>query len=272
MAHRPTTRRGRDSRLWLYRYGGQVHRPHSHAEPELNLVVRGSASYLVDGRRYALGRHSLLWLFPSQAHVLLDQSAHFHMWVGVFNRDTMRRAIARNARHALRCATPPAIFCKHLPKSAGDWLDALCREIDAHRGDADYMRTALAYLPMAAWARFERAHAPPEAAEVHPAVRAAIRLLRSEHAPPDLDTLAERSGLSAARLSRLFNRDVGVSLTRFRSTLRLERFFDEYGNGERYSMTAAALRAGFGSYAQFHRVFKQMVGLGPKAYFQDNPE
>jgi AraC-like DNA-binding protein len=31
-------------------------------------------------------------------------------------------------------------------------------------------------------------------------------------------------------------------------------------------MTAAALEAGFGSYPQFHRVFKQLTGKTPQQY------
>jgi len=39
-----------------------------------------------------------------------------------------------------------------------------------------------------------------------------------------------------------------------------------YGSGNRWNMTQAALASGFGSYAQFHRVFKRHFGFGPAEY------
>lgn len=49
-------------------------RGHRHAELELNLVVRGRASYLLGERRYDMTPGTLTWLFPGQDHVLVDES------------------------------------------------------------------------------------------------------------------------------------------------------------------------------------------------------
>ena len=38
-----------------------------------------------------------------------------------------------------------------------------------------------------------------------------------------------------------------------------------YGNGRRTTALAAALDAGFGSYAQFYRVFREQAGRSPSA-------
>jgi hypothetical protein len=39
---------------------------HHHIELELNLVVRGSITYIVNERRYTFQPRTLLWLFPEQ--------------------------------------------------------------------------------------------------------------------------------------------------------------------------------------------------------------
>src|SRR5687768_14732838 len=39
---------------------------HHHVELELNLVVRGSITYVVDGKRFTFTGRTLLWMFPSQ--------------------------------------------------------------------------------------------------------------------------------------------------------------------------------------------------------------
>jgi len=81
-----------------------------------------------------------------------------------------------------------------------------------------------------------------------------------------LTKLARQAGLSAPRLSRLFKEQTHVSLTAFRQRQCLERFLRIYRAGARYSLTEAALLAGFGSYVQFHRVFRRQMGKSPAEY------
>jgi transcriptional regulator GlxA family with amidase domain len=58
---------------------------------------------------------------------------------------------------------------------------------------------------------------------------------------------------------------MGVSLVGYKNRLRLERFFTlvHPGGG---NLLQAALDAGFGSYAQFHRVFRDLLGTTPREY------
>jgi AraC-like DNA-binding protein len=66
-------------------------------------------------------------------------------------------------------------------------------------------------------------------------------------------------------LSRIFKEQTGVSISRFRNQQRVQRFLRLYGNGLRTTALAAALEAGFGSYAQFYRVFRGQTGRSPSA-------
>lgn len=69
---------------------------HHHVELELNLVVRGSISYVLGERRHTFGRRTLLWLFPSQEHQLVDRTSDAENYVAVFKP----RLIARSCRSA----------------------------------------------------------------------------------------------------------------------------------------------------------------------------
>jgi hypothetical protein len=73
------------------------------------------------------------------------------------------------------------------------------------------------------------------------------------------------SGVSPSHLSRLFKAQTGVSISRFRNQQRLQRFQLLYGHGRRTTALAAAVEAGFGSYAQLHRVFRELTGRSPSA-------
>jgi AraC-like DNA-binding protein len=98
----------------------------------------------------------------------------------------------------------------------------------------------------------------------HPAVTKAARVLADNPSLSGAD-LAERLQVGAGRFARVFKSEMGVSLVRYRNQLRLERFMKIMDAG-RSTMLEAALAAGFGSYAQFHRVFQAQRGTTPRAY------
>jgi quercetin dioxygenase-like cupin family protein len=75
---------GLEGRVVLHRAGDIRPRAHRHAELEVNLVVRGRASYLLAERRYELTPGTLTWLFPGQDHVLVEESADHELWWAVF--------------------------------------------------------------------------------------------------------------------------------------------------------------------------------------------
>ncbi len=70
---------------------------HHHVELELNLVVRGTVTYVVSGRRFTFQRRTLLWLYPDQEHQLIDLSKDAQNYVAVFKPSL----IARSARAGL---------------------------------------------------------------------------------------------------------------------------------------------------------------------------
>ena len=134
----------------------------------------------------------------------------------------------------------------------------------AESRDPALANTGLAYLQTVAWRAFLDSAEVVDSVDVHPAVRAAARLRQAEpNTEADLASLARRAGLSPTHLSRLFAAQIGVSLTRYRNQHRLHRFLSGHGDGTRTTALAAALAAGFGSYAQFYRVFRQETGRTP---------
>ena len=240
--------------------------PHRHEELELNLVTGGTAAYLLGDRRYDLRPGTLVWLFPAQEHVLLDQSPDHERWLGVFRPRLLRRACATPETRTLGEADPAGQFCRLLCSEDLGRLTRLMREVADSRADVSLYNAGIAYALLTAWAAYRRADAAPAGANVHPAVERAVRLLRAEDAPETLDALAARVGLSPSRLSRLFGTQTGVSLVEFRNAQRLERFLRLWDGGRRLSVLEAALEAGFGSYPQFHRVFTHRLGCSPAEY------
>ncbi|MDE3105297.1 MAG: AraC family transcriptional regulator [Acidobacteriota bacterium] len=258
-----------DGSIWLYRNTGATHRRHHHAELELNLVTHGEGTYLVRGRRYQLRRGDLIWLFPAQEHLLLEQSQDFAMWIGVFRRKVVRTAPRTASCAVLLQRDPAGEFCRRLLQQDARRADLLFQELAVA---APYLRNAgLPYALLTCWQYFERA-GDIEVADLHPAVERAARILSQAPETVSLRSVAASAGISAARLSRLFRAQTGVAMVEFRNRKRIERFLELYGAGHRRTMLDAALEAGFGSYPQFHRIFRRTMGYAPMQYRQRRSE
>jgi AraC-like DNA-binding protein len=98
----------------------------------------------------------------------------------------------------------------------------------------------------------------------HPIVRNVTKLLARD---PTLscDALAKQLHISAGWLARTFKREASTSVVEHRNELRLARFL-ERAVEDPDNLASAALDAGFGSYAQFHRVFRARFGQSPREY------
>jgi AraC-like DNA-binding protein len=131
--------------------------------------------------------------------------------------------------------------------------------------DDTLFNAGLSYLLAFAWRAFLDSSDVVGDREVHPAVDTVARLLQADPGVGDLTDLARIAGLSPSHLSRLFTTQMGLSISRFRNQQRLDRFMRLYRHGRGTTALAAAHEAGFGSYAQFHRVFRQETGRNPSA-------
>jgi AraC-like DNA-binding protein len=102
--------------------------------------------------------------------------------------------------------------------------------------------------------------------DMHPAVRRVVQLLSRD---PTLGgkELASQCGMSLSRLVRVFKAGMGTSLVDYRNRLRLERFLMAVDGGGN-NLLEAALSSGFGSYAQFHRVFRAAYRRTPREFLQ----
>lgn len=254
-----------DGNLWHYRHLGRANAMHHHAELEFNLVTQGRGLYLLANRKYQIRRGDLLWLFPAQEHVLIEQSPDFEMWIGVAKPKTVRRIATDASAKVLRQANPAAEYCRRLSQPTLARLETLFAEIAATREHPGWFNAGFSYALLAAWQHFEHAADVP-AHDVHPAVEKAARHIRDQNNTLGLNELARHAGLSAARLSRLFKQQTGIALVDFRNRQRVEKFLALYRTGQRMTMLEAALEAGFGSYPQFHRVFKRVLGCSPGEY------
>lgn len=261
---------------------------HHHVELELNLVVNGTITYVMNGRRFTFSPRTLLWLFPQQEHQLVARSDDTRFYVVAFKPSLIRRSCHAAAYEDL----------KHKPKNNDDILstvldpkafDLISRIMDSlmqgamdadvlnreagfgpasnfqfEHHDPDALNAGLHYLLLLCWDLQIKGNTTRNAVALHPAVNRALKLLSEDNLEEDLGRLAKACGVSKSYLSRMFHRQIGVALNEYRNTLRLARFFEEYRQPEKKTIAGAVYAAGFGSYAQFYKVFTQAYGQGPR--------
>jgi AraC-like DNA-binding protein len=258
---------GSDGWARFFRFSGYVHHMHRHTELEINLVTRGRGTYLLADQRYEIRRGSQLWLFPGQEYVLVNPSRDFETWIAVFRPEVVQRVAVQSESRVLGEQSPRGHFIRQIATDHLMRLASLFDEIaGVESGDQARHNAGLAYLLLTAWSIHLRSDELAAERELHPAVEAAVRLLRDETEAMNLEQLSERCGLSPSRLSRIFKEQTGISLVNYRQKACLERFLKMYGHGRKTNMLACALDVGFGSYPQFHRVFKQYMNRSPAEY------
>lgn len=261
---------------------------HHHSELELNLVVQGTITYVVEGRRFTFLPRTMLWLFARQEHQLVDRSQNAQFYVAVFKPSLIRKACRTELYGELRKirrqrdgvlntllnAESFALIRNVLDSIMQDSLDAEVLNREAGFGpatefcfehrDPDTLNAGLHYLLLLCW-RYQLTGKPlRNEVALHPVVRRALALLSANKSESSLEELAQARGASKSYLSRMFHRQVGVPMSRYRNSLKLSKFVEEYNHPDQKTLTEAVYAAGFGSYAQFYKVFKQAYGCGPR--------
>ena len=98
------------------------------------------------------------------------------------------------------------------------------------------------------------------------ALRLARRWQDEPGAPAPLDDLARGAGASRRTLERLFQRETGMSLGRWRQQARLLHAMRLLARGE--AVTSTALEVGYDSPSAFIAAFTQVMGTTPGRYYR----
>jgi AraC-like DNA-binding protein len=96
-------------------------------------------------------------------------------------------------------------------------------------------------------------------------VRTKEILMRDLANPPTLEMLGQEVGCSPFYLSRIFSREVGLTIPQYLRNKRMERAADLLRSG-RYNVTEAATEVGYSSLSHFSKAFCETIGCCPVLY------
>jgi AraC-like DNA-binding protein/quercetin dioxygenase-like cupin family protein len=241
--------------VWKYSpsFGGRRPR-HFHSEPELNLVVRGTAKFGVGRRVIDVSKGELI-AFPSgQDHVLLECSPDLYLYAMGLDRGYSTEALR---------AQQQSVVPRHVR------LEARELSFVTERAAAIVDRKGADQLAAELWQRLHwlagRATRGASGG-AHVLTRRTLQLL-STTPQLSLDALSETLRAHPSEISRHFHRDLGMTLVRYRIRLRLLQVIELVDAGQ-HDLMAAAVAADFGSYSQCHRAFQSELGCAPRHFFR----
>ncbi len=235
--------------VWFSTPESTVLPEHEHAVAEANVLIAGWVEYSVAGRTLRATRGDCLWFPPHTSHRLTNLHPETALWVIELDEHQIG----------------DAPFVEALEDGYRARLSHLLRRLWLRPG-ADVARVTEERLreTLSASSLNQRATPNEGDVELHPGVLRAKRICETL-GPAELDVpgVARRAGVSASRLAHLFQEQVGLTPLQYRNFCRVQHFIRTWRTGEP-SLVRAALEAGFGSYPQFHRVFRQVCGSAPR--------
>ena len=268
----------KDGTIWPYIpiYGTPLH---FHPQVEFLVMLRGSAQARIGHSIHTVNAGQLVWQLPGIEHELLDISADCDFRVVQVEPDVCAEVgqLFRNdsAQRGAAASNGFSSWSREL-----GWLVSGRPVVELKRADLDKIRDHCELT-----CADERISPAQSAAAIRGALEKAWRATRDDHNDLRANSLVELAccllleqpalergevcralDVSESYLSRRFQAELGVSFLEQRARLRVAHFVSHVTRGERGYLDAA-LRAGFGSYTQLHRVFGQLVQVSPKAYF-----
>lgn len=227
---------------------------HGHDFFEIELIISGSGSYIIDGKHYDIKPKTLFLMNPAQIHTVdADMELINVMFQCEYDGDFFA--------FPLTGGTHSPMF--HLTDEEYDFLLALLSElITVHKTDCRY-----AMLLLRCVLRKLMSLLPTDAAESHPPYiqQTILYMLENFRTGITLESTADHLGLSKAYLSDCFSKQLGVNFKTYLDDIRFSYAknllaFTTLPVGEIHE------RSGFHDYANFTRRFKQKYGCSPGEY------
>ena len=243
-----------EGRIFRSLAGSSLRIAHQHAEIEFDLVTKGSGAYIVEGKRHELRPGTIIWLLPGQFHELVRDPA-LEFWAVQASPELISAHIIAELREKpLRTLTSTNALA----------LERLLALVSQDTDEPAMFNAGTRYA-------FQRAlhggtQNDQDDGAAHPAVSRALLLLESPDGPDTLEDLSAACGLAPAHLSRLLKQHSGCGFVALRNRARLQRFALIHARNR--DIGTAAMEAGFGSLAQFYRVFRAVTGQTPSEWVE----
>jgi len=229
-------------------------RTHIHEFFEIEYIISGSGTCLVDGRAYPMEPGALFLLTPANTHTVRDADAEMINVMFQCGYGFPDPALP------MLCAPPSSLFL--LEEADRPLMLSLLTELlRVHTDNISYAHTLLACA-------MQKLAYYPHAEERKPLPyiqRAFLYITEHFRSGITLEDTAAHLGLSSTYFSELFVQQTGMNFKAYLDSIRFSHAQNLLSFTDIPVCTVHAY-AGFGDYANFSRRFKRLVGITPSAY------
>jgi AraC-like DNA-binding protein len=229
---------------------GTVLERHSHDWAQLVYASEGVMSVETDDGTWVVPSHRAVWIPAGIGHSIAMSG-----WVSMRTLYLTRRLIGSLPARCCVVAVSPLL--RHLVVHVVT-LGMLRRDVPEHRRLVAFLLDQLRTLPAVPL----ELPLPRESR----ALRVAVRLRESPAETIPVDRLAREAGASRRTLERIFQKETGMSLGRWRQQARLLHAMRLLARGE--PVTSTALEVGYESVSAFIAAFSNTLGTTPGRYYR----
>ena len=250
----------------------QMQEAHLHSRYELYYLNRGSCSFFVCGRLFAMQEGSGILIPPGVLHSTSYRSSHAgaERTALFFREEDLNYADLRDLVGGWAKTERPSLFL--LDQSFREGLEALFAAMLAEDRIRDCycermldLRCKEVLLYLSRCALYEE-DLPQELRTGDPLVLLAARFIGAHYAQKlGIPELARACGCSESLLSLRFKRATGIGVHAYLQGFRLQQAASLLAQTKR-SVTDIAFSCGFQSPGYFKDAFRKVYGISPRAY------
>lgn len=247
---------------------------HHHDFYEVNFLVSGDVTYVVESRVYHVKPGQMLIINPQELHQVYIQPdaapyERYMLWVA----PSLLQSLSSSQTDLCRCfdmTRPHHSNLLHLPPEQRRTIPALFESLLAEQAKATYgsdllQRNLLTELMIHVNRLADLPNDNSVDSKDNTMVARVIDYINEYYQEPlSLELLAEQFFVSKYHLSHEFNRQMGTGIYQYIQKKRLLIARQLILAGQKPSEVFAP--CGFGDYAAFFRAFKKIYGMSPRDY------
>lgn len=260
-----------DFRCRLFTISQEQKQLHCHNCLELNLVERGSGTYIIGGKVYPVRKGDIFVINNSELHLALHGREELRLTVLLFEssplwqerhgNDYLKPFFHRNEQFSNRIAEDAADYA-----SMYEAFSCMKREERNGRGSSMVMESALHLLLALLYRHYQESQAIGENTENGAGFERLERVIAyiDSHLTEEitLDALAEQAAVSRNYLCKCFREATGRTIFSYIEQMRIE-YAAYLLRATRKPIAQVAVEAGFESVSYFNRLFRRQYQMTP---------
>lgn len=267
-----------EERFLLFTTAEKQEELHCHNCLELNYIVSGCGTYMIDGKLYPIEKGDIFVINNSEHHLAIHKEpvcmtvlvfAMDFLWKSPLGAECLKPFFNRNQNFSHRITAKEFRY-----EDICYAFRCVSKEFSIHDSGESMVAESAAQLLLAQVYRYYNEKQEIEEKDSYNYMSGSIQQAFSyinEHFAEkiSLEDVAEASSLSRTYLSRYFKKMTGQTLFNYIQQTRIKYASYLLQTGQT-SITQIALDCGFDSVSYFNRIFKKYYGITPGQYRKKN--